>query len=157
MNADWIEFGIIVKMIVSFFGVVMRYMLSALLFVVAQSVFADAYKCKAPGGQVVITAQPCDVGYQTARAARSDGTDAASYAQAQSDLQRQKAWLAGREEVKQQDAVIAQRQANDANQVYRHAEQARSNAGSIWEKHWGCWDSSCPTTTTKAAPAAGKR
>ena len=124
----------------------MRY---AMLFLLLLSsiVSADAYKCKGANGKAVFTATQCDVGETRVSSAKSDGTDAASFNQAQADLQRQKDWLAGRAEVQRRDASIAQRQSSVAS-LPSVPEPQHSTSDSIWNRPWGCMWRSCSSSKT---------
>lgn len=75
----------------------MRFLLSILLFTAFQPALADAYKCKSPTGQVVFTDKPCELGYSQHSSSKSDPSDYESIRRAQSDLQRQKNFVASRD------------------------------------------------------------
>lgn len=127
----------------------MRFHLSILLLVLAQPVFADAYKCKSSTGQTVITDKPCDVfGHSHLNSSKSDVTDSKSVARAQSDLQRQKSWLAGRDQMHRDDAVLAQQKALAVDRSYPVEQQQKLKSESIWDKPWGCGNRSCSSTVT---------
>lgn len=129
----------------------MRIHLSILLLVLAQPVFADAYKCKSSTGQTVITDKPCDViGHGYLKSAKSDVTDSNSVARAQADLQRQKSWLDGRDEMHRDDAVLAQQKAAAVDRSYPAEQPQKLKSESIWDKSWGCGNRSCPSTVTSS-------
>jgi len=121
----------------------------ALLLLLAFSTLAnaDAYKCKGANGKAVITATPCEAGYTSVGAVRSDETSADNYNQAQADLQRQKAWLVERDKVNRHDAAIAQQQADAVARAYPQVPQPQRSE-SIWDKPWGCMWHSCSSTKT---------
>lgn len=135
-------------MLFSFLGRDMRYWI--LIFAISsQSVMADAYKCRLPDGRFVITEKPCEVGSVTSGSAKSDPVDASSYDRAQSDLNRQKGWVAGREQMHRDDAAIARRQAAAADQAYPVSPPKQIKSESIFDKPWGCGNRSCSQTFTR--------
>lgn len=110
---------------------------------------ADAYKCKSPAGQVVFTEKPCEVGHTSVRAVSSDGIDDAAVARAQLDLERQKAWVSGREKMHQEDAAIYRQRAAAADAGYVTSPAAQTKSESIFDKPWGCGNRSCSTTASR--------
>jgi hypothetical protein len=61
------------------------------------AVYADTYRCRTPNGQTLISSLPCDDTSRTVSAIPSDPDNTAGIRKAQSDLERQKAWLRQRE------------------------------------------------------------
>lgn len=129
----------------------MRFHFLILLFVLSHPAFADAYKCKSASGQIVITDKPCDViGHGHLKSSKSDVTDSTSVARAQADLQRQKAWLAGRDQMHRDDAVLAQQKAAAVDRSYPVEQPQQRKSESIFDKPWGCGNRSCSTTVTSS-------
>lgn len=115
------------------------------LAVFSQSVLADAYKCKSSSGQVVFTEKPCEVGHTLAGSSQTDHVDSH---RAQADLNRQRGWLAGREQMHRQDAINAQNQASAIHRMYPQESPKVLKSESIFDKPWGCGNRSCPSVSS---------
>lgn len=120
-----------------------------ILVLISTSAFADAYKCKSPSGHVVFTEKPCDPGYTNTRAVSSAGVDDVAVARAQSDLERQKAWLAGREQIQREDAAAIARLRVAAEAAYPSAPSVPAKSESIFDKPWGCGNRSCSAVSNR--------
>jgi hypothetical protein len=59
--------------------------------------YADTYRCRTANGQTLISSSPCDDTSRTVSAIPSEPDNTAGIRKAQSDLERQKAWLRQRE------------------------------------------------------------
>lgn len=117
----------------------MRLFLLCLAFAVHPS-FADAYKYKSVNGQVVFTEKPCEVGQTLSRAVKSEFVDSQ---RAQMDLERQRGWLAGREQMHRDDAINAHEQAMAVDRAYPQEIRKTTKSASIFDKPWGCGNRSC--------------
>jgi hypothetical protein len=83
----------------SFLGNILNYvsilLIGSICFPVAAS--ADTYRCRTANGQTLISSSPCDDISRTVSAIPSGPDNTAGIQKAQSDLERQKAWLRQRE------------------------------------------------------------
>lgn len=95
-----------------------------ILFSVPFLAHADAYKCKEVGGRVVFSASPCPDNSVQIKSAQSANISGIQYQRAQSDLERQRAWLRGREaeqRVESRSAPVSVVQDNYGNTEKIHA------------------------------------
>ena len=80
-----------------------KILIVALLF--SLPVFADAYKCKDSSGKITVSSSPCpDYSYQV-KTVPDSSPSITNYNRAQSDLERQKAWLNRRQSQQARDEV----------------------------------------------------
>lgn len=70
-------------------------MLGGICFPVAA--YADTYRCRTANGQTLISSSPCDDTSRTVSTIPAESDNTAGVRRAQSDLERQKAWLRQRE------------------------------------------------------------
>ena len=103
---------------------VMRAIHLLTLFFVSFLAHADAYKCKEAGGRVVFSSSPCPEYSAQVTTAQSSNTSDTQYQRAQSDLERQRAWLRNREaeqKVESRSAPVSVVQDNYGNTEKIHA------------------------------------
>ena len=103
---------------------VMRAIHLLILFFVSFLAHADAYKCKEAGGRVVFSSSPCPEYSAQVTTAQSANTSDIQYQRAQSDLERQRAWLRNREaeqKVESRSAPVSVVQDNYGNTEKIHA------------------------------------
>lgn len=84
---------------------------------------ADAYKCKEAGGRVVFSSSPCSEHSVQVTTAQSLNTSDTQYQRAQSDLERQRAWLRNREaeqkvESRSAPVSVAQNNYGDTEKIH---------------------------------------
>lgn len=102
----------------------MRAISLPILLFVSFFAHADAYKCKEMGGRVVFSSSPCPENSAQVTTFQSSSTSDIQYQRAQSDLERQRAWLRNREaeqRVESRSAPVAVAQDNYGNTEKIHA------------------------------------
>lgn len=97
---------------------VMRTISLLILCFVSFFAHADAFNCKEVGGRVVFSSSPCSDYSTQVTTAQSSNTSDIQYQRAQSDLERQRAWLRNREaeqRVESRSAPVSVTQDNYGN------------------------------------------
>lgn len=105
-------------------------------------VMADAYRC-VEKGKVTISNSPC---FST-KVVQSDNPPSESVYQAQSDLDRQRGYLVGREGEKRQDAIAARRSAMEVDAMYPDRKEVEKPMQDI-PRRWCGNGGSCSTSRT---------